>query len=105
MDAWNLSKLFLKKKLFYTSLILFVFARTADVIRSILLLNNVNHFEISLANRNVQKVKGHASLKKGGCHEAHDIEDLVKVGKAVKGLLCCYMCRMCHVYTAMVTSH
>ncbi|CAB4309336.1 unnamed protein product [Prunus armeniaca] len=35
--------------------------------------------------KNVQKVKGHASLKKGGCHEAHDIEDLVKVGKAVKG--------------------
>lgn len=58
---------------------------------------------ISLANRNVNKVKGHPSLQKGGCHEAHDIEDLVKVGKSVKGLLCCYMSSMCTVYTAMVT--
>lgn len=38
-------------------------------------------------NRNVNKVKGHLSLRKGGCHEVHDIEDLVKVGQAVKGLL------------------
>ncbi|XP_004301629.1 PREDICTED: Fanconi anemia group J protein homolog [Fragaria vesca subsp. vesca] len=35
--------------------------------------------------KNVHKVKGHPSLQKGGCHEAYDIEDLVKVGKAVKG--------------------
>ncbi|CAI9115235.1 OLC1v1016082C1 [Oldenlandia corymbosa var. corymbosa] len=35
--------------------------------------------------RNVHKVRGHHSLHKGGCHEAHDIEDLVKVGEVVKG--------------------
>ncbi|KAL6549145.1 hypothetical protein OROHE_008990 [Orobanche hederae] len=35
--------------------------------------------------RNVHKVKEHSSLQKGGCHEVHDIEDLVKVGKSVKG--------------------
>ncbi|XP_059635149.1 uncharacterized protein LOC132277322 isoform X2 [Cornus florida] len=35
--------------------------------------------------KNVHKVKGHPSLQKGGCHEAHDIEDLVKVGQVVKG--------------------
>ncbi|XP_024169418.1 Fanconi anemia group J protein homolog [Rosa chinensis] len=35
--------------------------------------------------KNVHKVKGHPSLQKGGCHEAYDIEDLVKVGKVVKG--------------------
>ncbi|XP_050210814.1 uncharacterized protein LOC126661090 [Mercurialis annua] len=35
--------------------------------------------------KNVSKVKSHLSLQKGGCHEVHDIEDLVKVGKAVKG--------------------
>ncbi|KAL2232116.1 UNVERIFIED_CONTAM: Fanconi anemia group J protein [Sesamum indicum] len=34
---------------------------------------------------NVHKVKGHPSLQKGGCHEVHDIEDLVKVGQVVKG--------------------
>lgn len=37
--------------------------------------------------RNVHKVKCHPSLQKGGCHEAHDIEDLIKVGKVVKGLI------------------
>ncbi|KAF5955973.1 hypothetical protein HYC85_008829 [Camellia sinensis] len=37
------------------------------------------------SNRNVHKVKGHSSLKKGGCNEVHDIEDLVKVGYDVKG--------------------
>ncbi|GLJ31258.1 hypothetical protein SUGI_0626920 [Cryptomeria japonica] len=31
------------------------------------------------------KVKYHESLKKGGCNEVHDIEDLVKVGHMVKG--------------------
>ncbi|PIN05265.1 RNA polymerase II transcription initiation [Handroanthus impetiginosus] len=35
--------------------------------------------------RNVHKVKGHPSLRKGGCHEVHDIEDLVKIGQVVKG--------------------
>ncbi|XP_015884086.1 uncharacterized protein LOC107419791 [Ziziphus jujuba] len=35
--------------------------------------------------KNVHKVKCHPSLQKGGCHEAHDIEDLVKVGKVVRG--------------------
>ncbi|EYU43539.1 hypothetical protein MIMGU_mgv1a020299mg, partial [Erythranthe guttata] len=34
---------------------------------------------------NVHKVKSHPSLQKGGCHEVHDIEDLVKVGQVVKG--------------------
>ncbi|KAL5557707.1 hypothetical protein UlMin_033918 [Ulmus minor] len=35
--------------------------------------------------KNLSKVKSHPSLQKGGCHEAHDIEDLVKVGQVVKG--------------------
>lgn len=35
--------------------------------------------------KNVHKVKGHPSLQKGGCHEIHDIEDLVKIGQVVKG--------------------
>lgn len=35
--------------------------------------------------KNVNKVRGHPSLQKGGCHDVHDIEDLVKVGQAVKG--------------------
>ncbi|KAK9112453.1 hypothetical protein Scep_019972 [Stephania cephalantha] len=35
--------------------------------------------------KNMHKVKGHPSIQKGGCNEAHDIEDLVKVGRAVKG--------------------
>ncbi|XP_047964909.1 Fanconi anemia group J protein homolog [Salvia hispanica] len=35
--------------------------------------------------KNVHKVKGHPSLRKGGCHEVHDIEDLVKIGHEVKG--------------------
>ncbi|KAK3232012.1 hypothetical protein Dsin_003893 [Dipteronia sinensis] len=35
--------------------------------------------------KNVHKVKGHPSLQKGGCHEVHDIEDLVKVGQIVRG--------------------
>ncbi|XP_037493665.1 Fanconi anemia group J protein homolog isoform X1 [Jatropha curcas] len=36
-------------------------------------------------NRNAVKVRGHPSLQRGGCHEVHDIEDLVKIGKVVKG--------------------
>lgn len=40
------------------------------------------------AIRNANKVKAHPSLQSGGCHEVHDIEDLVKVGKVVKGLCC-----------------
>ncbi|KAI4374871.1 hypothetical protein MLD38_012813 [Melastoma candidum] len=35
--------------------------------------------------KNVNKVKAHPSLQRGGCHEAHDIEDLLKVGEVVKG--------------------
>uniref|UniRef100_A0A803NAA5 Helicase ATP-binding domain-containing protein n=1 Tax=Chenopodium quinoa TaxID=63459 RepID=A0A803NAA5_CHEQI len=35
--------------------------------------------------KNAHRVKSHPSLQKGGCHEAHDIEDLVKIGKTVKG--------------------
>ncbi|CAI0381661.1 unnamed protein product [Linum tenue] len=35
--------------------------------------------------KNVEKLKDHASLQKGGCHEVHDIEDLVKVGNVVEG--------------------
>ncbi|KAL8088437.1 hypothetical protein AgCh_038285 [Apium graveolens] len=35
--------------------------------------------------KNVQRVKGHPSLRKGGCNEVHDVEDLLKVGLAVKG--------------------
>ncbi|EEF52880.1 brca1 interacting protein helicase 1 brip1, putative [Ricinus communis] len=35
--------------------------------------------------KNAHKVKGHPSLQRGGCHEVHDIEDLVKVGKVVRG--------------------
>ncbi|CAK9325115.1 unnamed protein product [Citrullus colocynthis] len=35
--------------------------------------------------KNANKVKGHPTLQKGGCHEVHDIEDLVKVGEVVKG--------------------
>ncbi|XP_042384337.1 Fanconi anemia group J protein homolog isoform X1 [Zingiber officinale] len=35
--------------------------------------------------KNANKVKNHPSLQKGGCYEVHDIEDLVKVGKSVKG--------------------
>ncbi|XP_042516047.1 Fanconi anemia group J protein homolog isoform X2 [Macadamia integrifolia] len=35
--------------------------------------------------KNAHKVKAHPSLHSGGCHEAHDIEDLVKVGRAVNG--------------------
>lgn len=41
---------------------------------------------VSPTIRNVHKVKCHPSLQKGGCHEVHDIEDLIKVGKVVKGL-------------------
>ncbi|XP_074586059.1 uncharacterized protein LOC141841763 [Curcuma longa] len=35
--------------------------------------------------KNANKIKSHPSLQKGGCYEVHDIEDLVKVGKSVKG--------------------
>lgn len=37
-------------------------------------------------NRNAHKVKSHPSLQRGGCNEVPDIEDLVKIGQAVKGL-------------------
>lgn len=45
--------------------------------------------------RNVHKVKGHPSLQKGGCHEVHDIEDLVKVGQVVKGPVLLLSCSKC----------
>ncbi|XP_010935304.2 uncharacterized protein [Elaeis guineensis] len=35
--------------------------------------------------KNANKLKAHPSLQQGGCHEVHDIEDLVKVGRTVKG--------------------
>ncbi|KAF2310235.1 hypothetical protein GH714_007353 [Hevea brasiliensis] len=35
--------------------------------------------------KNANKVRAHPSLQSGGCHEVHDIEDLVKVGNVVKG--------------------
>ncbi|EPS71822.1 hypothetical protein M569_02937, partial [Genlisea aurea] len=35
--------------------------------------------------KNANKVKSHPSIQKGGCHEVHDIEDLVKIGQEVKG--------------------
>ncbi|KAF5740961.1 Fanconi anemia group J protein isoform X2 [Tripterygium wilfordii] len=35
--------------------------------------------------KNVHKLKGHPSLRKGGIHEVHDIEDLLKVGQVVEG--------------------
>ncbi|GAV88138.1 DEAD_2 domain-containing protein/Helicase_C_2 domain-containing protein [Cephalotus follicularis] len=35
--------------------------------------------------KSMHKVKSHPSLQKGGCHEAYDIEDLVKIGQVVKG--------------------
>lgn len=38
-------------------------------------------------NRNAQKIRAHPSVKKGGCYEVHDIEDLIKVGEMVEGLV------------------
>ena len=35
--------------------------------------------------RNAKKIRAHPSVKKGGCYEVHDIEDLVKVGQMVEG--------------------
>ncbi|MQM03707.1 hypothetical protein Taro_036489 [Colocasia esculenta] len=35
--------------------------------------------------KNANKVKDHPSIKRGGDYEVHDIEDLVKVGRSVKG--------------------
>ncbi|KAH9693917.1 Helicase ATP-binding domain-containing protein [Citrus sinensis] len=40
---------------------------------------------IAQTSTNVHKVRGHPSLQKGGCHEVHDIEDLVNVGQVVRG--------------------
>ncbi|KVI07660.1 ATP-dependent helicase, C-terminal [Cynara cardunculus var. scolymus] len=34
---------------------------------------------------NATKIRSHPSLKKGGCYEVHDIEDLLKVGEMVEG--------------------
>lgn len=38
-------------------------------------------------NRNAQEVRTHPSVQKGGCYEVHDIEDLIKVGEMVGGLV------------------
>ncbi|XP_020079975.1 Fanconi anemia group J protein homolog [Ananas comosus] len=38
--------------------------------------------------KNANKLKAHPSLQRGGCHEVHDIEDLVNLGRKVKG--CAY---------------
>lgn len=35
--------------------------------------------------KNAQKLSRHPSLQKGGCYEVHDIEDLLRVGRQVKG--------------------
>uniref|UniRef100_A0ACD5XZB6 Uncharacterized protein n=1 Tax=Avena sativa TaxID=4498 RepID=A0ACD5XZB6_AVESA len=35
--------------------------------------------------KNAQKLSRHPSLQTGGCYEVHDIEDLLRVGKQVKG--------------------
>ncbi|KAI3518646.1 hypothetical protein L1887_07453 [Cichorium endivia] len=34
---------------------------------------------------NAKKIRAHPSVKKGGCYEVHDIEDLIKVGQMVEG--------------------
>ncbi|KAK9050707.1 hypothetical protein SSX86_030323 [Deinandra increscens subsp. villosa] len=34
---------------------------------------------------NAHKIRAHPSLRKGGCYEVHDIEDLIKVGEMVEG--------------------
>lgn len=34
---------------------------------------------------NAPKIRAHPSVRKGGCYEVHDIEDLVKVGEMVQG--------------------
>nr|GEZ05849.1 fanconi anemia group J protein homolog [Tanacetum cinerariifolium] len=34
---------------------------------------------------NAPMIRAHPSVRKGGCYEVHDIEDLVKVGEMVKG--------------------
>lgn len=38
-------------------------------------------------NRNAPKIRAHPSVRKGGCYEVHDIEDLVKVGEMVQGMV------------------
>ncbi|VFQ82278.1 unnamed protein product [Cuscuta campestris] len=50
-----------------------------------LLLKKKNKEDTCPEFKNVPKVKGHPSLQKGGSHEVHDIEDLVKIGQVVKG--------------------
>ncbi|XP_022766351.1 Fanconi anemia group J protein homolog [Durio zibethinus] len=44
-----------------------------------------NRKEECFEYKSMHKVKYHSSLGKGGCHEVHDIEDLVKVGQVVEG--------------------
>ncbi|CAH9087086.1 unnamed protein product [Cuscuta europaea] len=52
-----------------------------ELCKSLLKGNDASCYEF----KNAHKVKGHPSLQKGACHEAHDIEDLVKVGQVVRG--------------------
>ena len=40
-------------------------------------------------NRNAPKIRAHPAVRKGGCYEVHDIEDLVKVGEMVQGMVFC----------------
>uniref|UniRef100_A0A9I9DEW8 Regulator of telomere elongation helicase 1 homolog n=1 Tax=Cucumis melo TaxID=3656 RepID=A0A9I9DEW8_CUCME len=46
--------------------------------------------------KNKKTVKRHSTFQKGGCHEVHDIQDLMKVGEAVKG---------CSYYAARSMAH
>jgi Fanconi anemia group J protein len=44
---------------------------------------------VKCTGRNAQKLSRHPSLQTGGSYEVHDIEDLLRVGKQVKGLSIC----------------
>ena len=61
---------------------------SGSILAFAILISSTNSFP----GRNVHKVKGHPSLRKGGCHEVHDIEDLVKIGHEVKGLILFSFC-------------
>ncbi|XP_031739564.1 Fanconi anemia group J protein-like isoform X1 [Cucumis sativus] len=50
--------------------------------------------------KNGNKVKCHPTLQKGGRHEVHDIQDLVKTGEAVKG--CSYYAARSMAYNAQL---
>jgi hypothetical protein len=55
-------------------------------------LNSHSHVLAVFVSRNMSKVKMHPSLQHGAVHEIHDIEDLVKIGKQVKGQFDCQFC-------------